>query len=353
MDIERKIEVFGKLGDIISRVAVEENFDLLQYEGWDAGAFQAAVDNAVNANAWFTPESIFRSLYILGVSMMKSDLQAWARMYDLGSNKEAGTIAVVMAGNIPAVGFHDFLSVLMSGNKILAKLSSDDKYLIPGLADLLITEEPEFSDLISFTEETIQDFDAVIATGSNNTSRYFKHYFGKYPHIIRNNRNGLAVLTGIEDDESLNSLGDDIFLYYGLGCRNVSKLFVPKDYNFDPFFKSIESFTSVGDHHKYRNNYDYNKSIYLVNGIHHFDNGFLLLREEASMASPVSVLHFEYYENIEELNRFISGESENIQCIISADPKVSRAIPPGTGQYPKLWDYADGVDTMEFLMSLQ
>jgi hypothetical protein len=284
--------------------------------------------------------------------MDREDLVEWSQMYEMDSSRDPKTVAVVMAGNIPAVGFHDFLSIIMSGHKILAKLSTDDKYLIPAIADLMIAAEPGFSDLIEFTEGTIKDFDAVIATGSNNTARYFNHYFGKYPHIIRMNRNALAVLTGEEETEDLKSLGDDIFMYYGLGCRNVSKIMVPQDYNFKGFFEAIESFAAVANHHKYANNYDYNKSIFLVNGDAHFDNGFLLLKEATPMASQVSVLHYERYDNLDSVNTFIRNESDNIQCVISSEKNVKGAIPPGTGQYPKLWDYADGVDTMEFLLSL-
>ena len=351
MDIGKKIDVFSRLGKVLSRLGAEEDFSLLEKEGWDSKSFEKSFYKAVNSNSWFSPESIYRALFIIGVSLDREDLERWAKMYDLNSVKDQKTVAVVMAGNIPAVGFHDFLSVLMSGHKILAKHSSSDQYLIPTIAELLISADPEFSDLIEFTDETIKNFDAVIATGSNNSARYFNHYFGKYPHIIRKNRNALAVLTGDEDAEDFKSLGDDIFMYYGLGCRNVSKIFVPGDYDFVPFFEGIEAFAPVGNHHKYANNYDYNKSILLVNGVKHFDNGFLLIREAPGMASPVSVLHYERYAKLDEVNNFIREESENIQCVISASPAISNAIPPGTGQYPKLWDYADGVDTMEFLVT--
>ena len=351
MDVNRKIEVFSQLGDMLSRMGVEGTPDILVRHGYDKDAFEGSLRKAMDGNAWFTRESIFRSLYVLGVSMNREDLEKWAGMYALNES-EAKTVAVIMAGNIPAVGFHDFLSVLMSGNKVLAKLSSDDSFLIPAIADMIIAKEPGFADLISFTEGKIKDFDAVIATGSNNTSRYFRHYFGKYPHIIRNNRNALGVLSGKEDQDSMRSLGDDIFMYYGLGCRNISKLFIPRNYDLKTFYEPIESFAGIAEHHKYKNNYDYNKSIYLVNSEKHYDNGFLLLKESASMASPVAVLHFERYDHPDEVNRFIEEESENIQCVVADDPAIKNAIPPGTAQYPMLWDYADGVDTMKFLSSI-
>jgi len=257
-----------------------------------------------------------------------------------------------MAGNIPAVGFHDFLSVLLAGHHLLAKLSSDDQYLLPDIAEILINIEPSFNDHITFTLEKIQDFDAVIATGSNNTSRYFNYYFGKYPHIIRKNRNAIAVLGGNESRDELNGLAEDIFTYFGLGCRNVSRLFVPKDYDFKAFYEGIEGFSDIGNHHKYVNNYDYNKSVFLVNMEPHFDNGFLILKENAAIASPVSVMHYERYENLDEVNSFVSRESESIQCVVSALTEVQGSIRPGSAQHPKLWDYADGVDTLRFLLNL-
>lgn len=351
MDINRKIEVLSEVGELLSRLGITEDFSELERAGFDAASFSKSLGLSMDENAWFRKEDIFRSLYILGVSLNEEDLHRWAEMYSLGSQKDPKKVAVVMAGNIPAVGFHDFITVLMAGHHILAKLSSDDKYLIPAIADLMIQGEPGFADMISFTDETIKGFDAVIATGSNNTSRYFKQYFGNYPHIIRKNRNGLAVLTGDEDDETIESLGDDIFMYFGLGCRNVSKIFIPEDYKIEKLFEPLERFKNIADHHKYANNYDYNKSIFLVNGDDHYDNGFLLLKEETNLASPVAVVHYERYSELDNVNDFIDMEAENIQCIISDAPEVKNAIPPGTSQYPKLWDYADGVDTMKFLLS--
>lgn len=348
MKIDHRIEAFSTLGGVLEQIGKEKAF---KADSHDLESFEQAFDKALASNAWFTPESVFSMLQSIGESMKTEELARWTKMYDLDAMQEPKCIAVVMAGNIPAVGFHDFLSVLMAGHTIQAKLSSDDKFLIPAIADLLIRIEPAFSDKISFTDEKIKDFDAVIATGSNNTSRYFNYYFGKYPHIIRKNRHALAVLTGNETVAELKALGDDIFMYYGLGCRNISRLFVPEGYDLKTFFEAIEEFSSVGDHHKYRNNYDYNKSVYLINGDPHFDNGFLLLKEDHAMTSPVSVLHYERYQSAEELNAFIAGNTENIQCVVSVSDDIPQGIPPGTAQYPNLWDYADGVDTMEFLIA--
>jgi hypothetical protein len=256
-----------------------------------------------------------------------------------------------MAGNIPLVGFHDFLSVLISGNKALVKLSSNDTILLPYLTKVLFSIEPEFEDLIEFTDEKFIDFDGVIATGSNNTARYFEYYFGKYPNIIRKNRNSVAVLTGNESTEQLELLANDIFRYFGLGCRNVSKIYIPEDYNFDPFFKAMYSWRHVINQNKYMNNYDYNKAVYLMSNIPLLDNEFMLLKEDKSLSSPISILYYEYYSSMEELTSLIEVSREQIQCVVS-ECGMPGEVPFGTTQSPSLWDYADGVDTMEFLLNL-
>jgi len=349
MDINQRIKAFSKLGTVLKDIGTEKSFANKEVDLTD---FEKAFDRSIDGNAWFTPGSIFSMLHAMGSSLNAEDLQKWTGQYDLKNEPKAKTVAVIMAGNIPAVGFHDFLSVLMTGHRLLAKLSSDDQHLLPAIADILTVVEPSFKDQITFTTENIKDFDAVIATGSNNTSRYFNYYFGKYPHIIRKNRNAIAVLGGHESKDDLIALAEDIFAYYGLGCRNVSRLFVPEDYDFKNFYEGIEAYSGIGDHHKYRNNYDYNKSVFLVNGEPHFDNGFLILKENEAIASPVSVMHYERYKNLDEVNSFVNRESENIQCVVSALTDVQGGIPPGSAQHPKLWDYADGVDTIEFLLNL-
>jgi hypothetical protein len=257
-----------------------------------------------------------------------------------------------MAGNVPLVGFHDLLCVLISGNKLLAKLSSDDNKMLPAIVDLLVQINPGFKDLVKVTDGKMEKFDAVIATGSNNTSRYFDYYFGKYPNIIRKNRNGVAVLTGTESQVELEGLADDIFLYYGLGCRNVSKLYLPKDYDLIKLMQVLEFRKSISENHKYFNNYEYNKAIYLVNGTNHFDAGNLILTENESIASPVSVVFYEFYEDLEKLKNSLSLISDKIQCIVSKETFGKNTVQFGKSQEPALWDYADGVDTMEFLLSL-
>jgi hypothetical protein len=301
-------------------------------------------------NAWFTPQSTAMAINAISEMLNEPDLEKWISANSDEPDK-MNAIGLILAGNIPLVGFHDILCVLASGNKALIKLSSQDKQLIPYILDKLTEIEPGFKEQFEFIER-LKDFDAVIATGSNNTSRYFEYYFSKVPHIIRKNRNSIAVLNGKENREELRSLGHDIFDYYGLGCRNVSKFYVPKGYNFNAFFESIEEFKSVADHHKYNNNYDYNKSIFLVNMDKHLDNGFLLLKEDKRMASPLAVVYYEEYESILEAEKELLENKEGIQCIISSSDLSMNILPFGQSQRPGLWDYADGVDTMEFLRGL-
>ena len=308
------------------------------------------IDSAKQYNAWFTPQSTAMAVKAISEMLNETDLDKWI---DANTDEpvKMNAIGLILAGNIPLVGFHDILCVLASGNKALIKLSSQDKQLIPYILSKLSEIEPRFTEQFEFIER-LKDFDAVIATGSNNTSRYFEYYFSKVPHIIRKNRNSIAVLNGNENREELKSLGQDIFDYFGLGCRNVSKIYVPKGYNFNAFFESIEEFKSVADHHKYNNNYDYNKSIFLVNMDKHLDNGFLLLKEDKQMASPLAVVYYQEYESIQEAERELLDNKEGIQCIVSRSDLSMNVLPFGQSQRPGLWDYADGVDTMGFLRGL-
>ncbi|HTI57562.1 acyl-CoA reductase [Mucilaginibacter sp.] len=304
-------------------------------------------------NAWFTADSVEKAVKAIGRMLNKKDLSTWLNRYPtdrLAANKQVG---LVLAGNIPLVGFHDVLCVLISGNHALIKSSSQDNRLIKEVLKRLTLIEPAFGDRYTFIER-LTNFDAVIATGSNNTSRYFDYYFSKVPNIIRKNRNSVAVLTGQETAQQLFDLGHDIFDYFGLGCRNVSKLFVPTGYDVVPFFEAIEPYHQVINHHKYNNNYDYNKSIYLVNKEKHFDNGFLLLKEDKSMASPLAVLFYENYGSLDQAQELLRQQSENIQCIVSAArlDVANQVVDFGQSQQPALWDYADGVDTMDFLTKL-
>jgi len=333
MNIERRIKAFSALGKRLRHLK-EDDFDNL-------------ADKAASENRWFTKQNVRMAWQSIAGMLQEDSLQQWVSPYAL-SDKE-NTVAIVMAGNIPLVGFHDFLSVLISGDSVQIKASSKDSVLIRYLADLLMEIEPDFRSRIIFTER-LQNFDAIIATGSDNTSRYFEYYFKKYPHIIRKNRTSSALLTGRETEEEFKQLGVDVFSYFGLGCRNVSKLFVPTGYDFSPLLKSWETFSDLGNHHKYHNNYDYQKSIMLINLVPFLDNGFVMVTESEKTVSPISVVFYEYYANEKDLKDRISAMDDKLQCIVG---KIYPAtVSFGSAQHPTLQDYADNVDTLAFLNTL-
>ena len=305
-----------------------------------------------NRNPWYTKENILKQFQVLGQNLTTEKLTSWIQPYiHVNSSK---TVGLVLAGNIPLVGFHDVLCTLILGFKAQIKLSSDDAGLSSIVLNKLLELEPKFEQQIHLVDK-LTNFDLVIATGSNNTARYFEYYFGKKPHIIRKNRNSVAVITGNEKHDELTHLGADIFDYFGLGCRSVSKIFVPKDYEIKNFFEAIENYSPIKDHYKYNNNYDYNKSIYLVNGDKHFDNGFLLLKNDQNIASPLAVVYYEEYDSLSEVEDFINENEENIQCVTSQSSlNIQRPLfHLGGSQSPALDDYADGINTLQFLADNQ
>ncbi len=353
MNLVNRIHAFAKLGDVL------RNPDPVYHRNFASGIrkMNELIESSENDNGFFTPENVRFAFQSIGKSLKIRNIERWLKNYNLKifERCKPKTIGVVMAGNIPLVGFHDYLSALISGHKLLAKLSSSDSKLLPLLHQILVKAEPAFANRVTFTDNILKDFDAIIATGSDNSSRYFDYYFGKYPNIIRRNRNSVAVITGRESDQELNALGEDIFRYYGLGCRNVSKLFVPKNYKFDRFYENIKDYVDVINNHKYKNNYDYNKAILLVNKIPHFDNGFLILTHETSMSSPVSVIYYEEYANTDTLKNLLQKQHDKLQCVVSIDKNVWEygVVAPGKTQLPELWDYADGVDTLAFLTAIK
>jgi len=372
MELKKRIIAFARLGEVLRKMP--------------DGNLRKAIHTASQHNGWFTEENILLAFASLGEMLREEKIRKWVSEYNIppaplqrGKEKRIG---VIMAGNIPMVGFHDFLCVLMSGNIFVGKLSSEDEYLLPAVAKILMKIEPEFADKIHFANKPINkssDVSAFIATGSNNSARYFEYYFGKYPHIIRKNRNAIAILDGTETEDDLKNLGKDIFQYFGLGCRNVSKIFIPQDYNLDKFFSAMADFGEVINHNKYYNNYIYYRTIYLLNQEKFSDNNFLMLKEEApsnspeggeQIASPVATLFYERYVDEKTLSRKLLLLQDKIQCIVSNRAIPSPCLPvlpvgrqagtalervrvmPGQTQSPELWDYADGVDTMEFLLSV-
>lgn len=301
-------------------------------------------------NGWFTPENVYFSIQSWAIALREENLNKWLSSYHF-KNSIPKTVGLVLAGNIPLVGFHDFLSVLLSGHNVTIKTSSNDHYLIQFLIKYLITIDYRFNEKINLIEGKLENFDAVIATGSNNTARYFEYYFKDKPNIIRKNRNSVAILTGKETKEDLLLLGEDIFRYFGLGCRNVSKIFIPKGYNFDAFFNAIFEFQDIVKYERYANNYDYNKAVYLMSNFKLLDNGFLTLKEDESYSSPISSVFYEYYNSIDEIEKKLSNDAEQIQCIVSNN-LIPNSVNFGQTQKPNLWDYADNIDTIQFLINL-
>lgn len=352
MILEDKINAFAQIGEFLqqfTQVPFQKN-DKLSINNQFFDSFSELIHQMDQSNGWFTIDQVVFANESWSEALTKENLNQWLSAYTF-KEEALKNVGLILAGNIPYVGFHDVLSVLLSGNKALIKLSSNDQFLIPFILKILVAIEPRFESRIAFTKERLENFDAVIATGSNNTARYFEYYFGKYPNIIRKNRNSAAVLTGNETHEELVALGEDIFRYYGLGCRNVSKLFVPKNYDFTAFFKAMYTYKDVIYYEKYANNYDYNKAVFLMSNFNILDNDFLTIKEDTSFASPISSVFYEYYNDIDEVAQRLEIDKEKIQCVVS-HTKVQNSIPFGTSQKPTLWEYADNVDTMKFLLSL-
>ncbi len=355
MQIEDRVEAFVTLAEFLSQfktAETEKSSSPLNEEFYTE--FQQLLATVTQENLWFTTASVHTAITGICEMLHPDKLRQWLQKYEVSATNTNIKVAVIMAGNIPMVGFHDMLCVLLAGYIFIGKLSSKDNQLLDFIAKLLIAINPEFKTRIQFTDQRLgssNNFDAIIATGSNNSARYFDAYFSKYPNIIRRNRNSVAVLSGNETNEQLQALGNDVFQYFGLGCRNVSKLYLPKDYDMVHLLDQWKDFEYLAEHSKYANNYDYQRSLLLMNNIPHFDNGFLLLQENMQLASPIGVLYYEYYTDKEILNSQLQMLSYNIQCIVG-DEKMGY-IPFGKAQQPELWDYADGVDTMQFLTQLK
>ncbi len=339
MNLEERIDSFSDLGRIL-RDSIEGKSNFYSDQ------LNKLIDSQEKHNQFFTPENVRMAIKAIADELTFENLLKWTENYpELKIKHNPLRVGVVMAGNIPLAGFHDLLTVLISGNNIIAKTSSKDSELIMQISEILCSVCPYFSTKIVFTDGLLKNFDAVIATGSDNSSRYFEYYFGKYPHVIRKNRNSIAIIDGYETDQELENLGIDIFSYFGLGCRNVSKIYLPGGYDLHNAIKTWSRFSYVRNHNKYANNYDYNMAIYLVSKEKFLDTGFLLLKENKNLSSPVAVLYYEYYSSLEKLSAGIDNIRQKIQCIAG-----KKNIPFGKTQFPKLWDYADNFDTLDFLL---
>lgn len=343
-------DTFITLGKIFNAAATDRDFPEYQNE---VKHLKDIAENYHNYNGWFSEQFVKMQLLSLSKMLNEKDLDEFEAQYKVSKLSEK-KVKIIAAGNIPLVCFHDIFCVLFSGKTCVAKFSQKDRLLPFAVMELLKTINPALKDKLIEEKEQRIDFDGIIATGSNNSSRYFDYYFSKYPHIIRRNRNSVAILTGKENKTDLEKLGADIFAYYGLGCRSISKIFVPQNYDFQLFFKNIVSFSYVINNPKYADNYDYNKAVYLMSEAKLLDNNFLLLKEDNNiLSSPIGVLFYERYDNLEKLSEKLLSLSDNIQCVVSNnDIKGLKTEKLGAAQNPSIFDFADGVNTMEFLQSL-
>lgn len=347
MPISTRISAFYDLGQFflfVTENEIDTTADLSKFT-YLKEDFLSKLKSAEFQNPWFTQENLKFGLEQWGKLLTQENLNNWVKTYSTSSRPK--NIGIILAGNIPIVGFHDLLSVLLSGNNVVVKTSSKDQILMDFVLNYLIEFDEDLKNAIQKVER-IGNIDAVIATGSNNTSRYFEYYFKEIPHIIRKNRTSVAVLTGEESEEELKNLGQDIFRYFGLGCRNVTKLYLPNDFNTDLLFEAFYDWNPIINHTKYANNYDYNRAIYLMEQQPFLDNNFVMLKESSDLHSPIGVIHYAFYSNLDEVKKELEADAEKIQCVVGND----FAIQFGETQKPSLTDYADGVDTMEFLESL-
>lgn len=348
MGQESRINALVQLGAIMTKIGEGQSWD-----GFDWGItqqeydqLQLAVNQAKIYNGWFEPSEVKRAFKSWGDALNKQQIETWLEKYDIDVVTPK-TIAIIMAGNIPLVGLHDLITVYLAGHRAKIKMSSDDSKLLPAVLEVWKLFDEQLFEKIEISHTKLENFDAVIATGSNNTARYFEQYFGAYPNIIRKNRTSVAILTGQESTDELKNLATDVFAYFGLGCRNVTKLYLPLGYDLDLVFGGLFHWQDVVNNKKYGNNYDYHKAIFLLEGYDVLENGFVLMKEDERLSSPIGTLYYEYYTDLSDLKKNLADKEEEIQCIVSKED-----IPFGEAQTPKLWDYADGVDTMAFLIRL-
>lgn len=345
MDVKSRISALVKIGEAIERVVRHQPSTAAEQR------LMEVVSSCKNSNGWFTTDFVEHRLKQISTTLCADILEKWLNSYELKVG-EPKNVLCVLAGNIPLAGFDDLLAVLITNNRFVGKLSSDDKILFPAVLSLITEVAPEFEPQISIAVAKVNDVDAVIATGSNNTARYFEYYFGKYPHIIRKNRNSIAVLTGDESAQELANLGNDVFTYYGLGCRNVTKLFVPRGFQLNSLFESwVDRGESLMNNTKYMNNYEYHRTLFLLNSEQFLDNNFFIVKEDIQLVSPPGVLYFEYYDTIEEVKNYVATNRGQIQIVVGNTNEVAD-VPLGNAQLTMPWDYADGVDTLDFLNRL-
>ena len=308
--------------------------------------FKSSTEKAESNNAWFSRKMIRLSMESWAKNLSEDNIDKWMSKYDVPSSINKNVL-IICAGNLPLVGFHDIVCCILLNINTQVKLSKNDNVLIPAILNVLYLFDSELQDRIKICNEKPDNYNYVIATGSNISNRYFEYYFGKFPHIFRRNRTSIAVVHSEISDDQLKSLSHDMLQYYGLGCRSVTKLYLPEKFSLDRIYNSVFNYKDLINHNKYMNNYDYNRSIFLMGKKLFFDNGFLILKEDKSLFSPISVVNFEYYSSMETLEKELNVLSNEIQCRVGEG-----GIPFGTAQKPELWDYADGVDTIDFLTKI-
>ncbi len=345
MNLHSRIDSFVKLGEKMLG-------DSKQGSGT---RFESIVKDASIHNPWFTSENVYYAIDAIANNWLtRENLNSFVSKYPKSffDPQKAKKIVVIMAGNVPFAGLHDMICILLSGHRFLGKVSSKDGQLISAIIELLYEIDSDFKNLIELSEVTLHGFDAVIATGSDNSSRYFDYYFKNYPTIIRKHRNSIAILSGSESEEQLTQLSDDIFLYFGLGCRNVSMLLVPVGYDFKGLLKAFKAWQNLDTHNKYMNNYEFQKTMNLMNLIDHIDTDFMLLKQNDSISSTVGVVHYKEYDNIQTAIKFIHDHLDELQCVVGDVNVIPNAIPFGTCQNPCIDEFADGIDTIDFLSKL-
>jgi hypothetical protein len=346
-DLKERIQAFSDLGILFRENSSSQK--IKTFQKWDS-ELNKLLKDSYQHNSWFTENNLKLSLNNWSAELNKKNIENWLKNYKI-ELKSSKTVAIIMAGNVPIVGFHDLMCSLILGFKCIVKLSSDDKILIPLIVKFIQSRFDGFKEKVFFESNILKNFDAVIATGSNNSHKYFEYYFGKYPNLLRKTRHSVAVLNGNESDSELAMLSNDVFDYFGLGCRSVSKIFIPKGYDLDLLFNAFYMKRFVIDHNKYANNYDYNKAVYLMSEEKFYDNGFVILKEEKKLGSPIACVYFEYYDDLVQVQNIIKINNQNIQCVVSNE-KIFNGISFGTTQCPKLSDYADNVDTLKFLLKI-
>lgn len=342
--LQERLEAFDRLSRVLLSFIKKENQNNFTQ------IISESLKKAEIKNQFFIPQFVLHRLSAIADLCSIENLNKWTANYNNLEKESSKRVGLVMAGNIPIVGFHDLLSALIAGFNVVVKMSSKDDILPRMIIDILIEIQPKFADKIFIAKDKLENFDLVIATGSSNTTRYFEYYFRKVPSIIRSSRNSLAVLTGNESQEQLDGLADDVLLYFGLGCRNVSKIFLPENYDFNKLFGKFYKYSFFVNYNKYMNNYEYHRAIFIINKINFLENGFLILKEDSSIASPVGVLHYEYFSNIEHVKNFILSNKNLIQTVVASEKLFERHSEFGKSQMPNLWDYDDGIDTLDFLL---